>query len=143
MQACGNVVDCRLIAYLNHCLRRDITEQRNLVLHAVIHRAAGPAHQNIREDSYSAEFLNAVLCGFGFEFLCGFKIGYQRNMAVHDVFTACTHCHLPYGLKKWLTLNVSYSAADFDYQDIKPFTCTDDSLLNVIRDVRNYLHRPA
>ena len=143
MKAYGNIVDCGFVADFYYGFGRNIAEKRDFVLHALIHRMTRAAHKHVGQNAYPPQFLDTVLCGLGLEFLRGLKVRNQRNMTVNDILTPRTDCHLPYRLKKRLTLNVAYSAADFHDKHIKPLACTDNALLNVVSDVRDYLNCSA
>ncbi len=62
---------------------------------------------------------------------------------MHKQRPGCTQLQLelPNSLKKWLTLNIARSTANFYHRHISAISTLNDPAFDFIGDVRNHLHR--
>ena len=137
-----HLVDARDVARGDDRLFVDVTEERDLPLHVVVERPIGPAEQHIGLDTDRPQVAHAVLRGFGLEFAGRRDERHQRQVDIDGVVAADVLAKLPDRLEKRQTLDVADRAADFDEQDVDVLGGGADALLDLVRDVRDDLHRP-
>jgi hypothetical protein len=76
------------------------------------------AQQDIRLNTDTSEFFDAVLGRFGFDLAGRFNIGYQGQMNIADILFADISLKLPDGLQERQTFDIAHGPADFDNGDI-------------------------
>ncbi len=70
-------------------------------------------------------------------------VGHQSQVHIQHIIAPDVVRHLPNGFEKREAFNVSDRSADFDDGDIRSLGDPHDRLLDLIRDMRHHLHRPA
>ena len=138
-----HLVDRRGRAVLDDRLGLHIAEHRDLVLHLFGDGLLRAADEDVRLDADGAQFLDAVLRRLRLELAGRRDVRQQRHMDVERVVLADFLLHLADGLEERLALDVADRAADLCDDDIGAVRLRDivDALLDLVRDVRDDLHR--
>src|SRR4030067_1152484 len=89
-----------------------VEDDPRLLFDAGRERPGGAADQHIRLDPDAAQFLDAVLGGFGLQFAGGRQVGNEREVHVADVLLADVMLELAEGLQEGEPLDVNDRAAD-------------------------------
>ena len=141
----GNLVDAGGCAVLDDGIRVHVAEQGNLLLHLLGNGLLRAADEDVRLNADGPELLDAVLGRLCLEFPCRGYIRKQSDVDVEDIVLSHLFLDLPYGLKKGLALDVAHGTADFRDDHICAVGRSHiiDTLLDLIGDVRDDLHRTA
>ena len=141
----GTFVDRRGRAVLDDRLRVNVAEQGDLLLHFLGDRLFRAADEDIRLDTDGTKFLDAVLRRFRLELAGGGNIRQQRDVDVERIVLADFLLDLADGLEERLALDIADRAADLRDDDISAVRLCHivDALLDLVRDVRDDLHRRA
>lgn len=73
----------------------------------------------------------------------GLDVGHERQVHEQGALTPELHPHLTDGLKEGQRLNVTHRAADLHQRNVVAVGPQADTALDLIRDVRDNLHRAA
>ena len=138
-----HLVDARDVARRDDRFFVDVAKERDLALQVVVERPIGPAEQDIRLDADRSEVADAVLRRLGLELTGRGDERHQRQVDVDGVVAADVLAELANRLEKRQALDVADSAADLHEQDVHVLGGGTDALLDLVRDVRDDLHRPS
>ena len=118
------------------------TSQKSAILSfmSVGQETLGAAQQDIRLDTDGAQFLHAVLRGFGLQFLRGVDPRHQRHVHEDAVLAPHFMTHLADGFEKRQRFDIAHRAADFADHHIHFARELLHRRLDFVGDVRNHLH---
>ena len=100
----------------------------------------GPADQYIWLYSYFAQFRNGLLGRLCLQLTSGLNEWDQRNMHVDNVLFTLLKRELTDGFQEWQGLDIANNATDLGYYDIAVLPAHADATLDLICNVRDYLH---
>ena len=137
-----SLVQILYIQILEDMVRRQVAEQRDLVLHCCVQRIFRAAHDDVRLDSHSLEFFYTGLRRFCLHFLGGAQIGDQRDMDQNHVLASLLMLELADGLKERLALDIADGSTHLDDGDLRVLgrRIAVETALDLICDVRDDLH---
>ena len=139
----GRFIEILHIQILEYMIRRNITEQGDLVFQFHGQRIFRPAHQDVRPESQSLQLLDAGLGGLGLQFPGSLQIRHQGHMEQDGVFLSHIVLELADGLQEGLALNIPHRSAHFYDGDpvflrrLPPV----EPALDLVGDVGDHLHR--
>ena len=115
----------------------DLPENRGL------QRLVAAQHDNVRRDAHALQLLHGMLGGLGLVLVAAPQEGHQGHMNVEGVLLPLLQAHLTGGLQKGLALDIAGGAADLgdDHVRLSLLPQAVDKALDLLRDVRNHLHR--
>ena len=121
----------------------DVGEQRDLAPLALLELDFAAADQDIGLDTDRAQLLDAVLGRLGLGLAGGLDVGHQRQ--VHEQRAVGTHfaAQLTDGFQERQRFDVTDGAADLHQRHVVTFSPLDHTMLDLVGDVRNHLHRAA
>ena len=142
--------DRRLIEHgkrqiFDHTVRLDVAEHGNLFEDRFLQRLVAAQDDDVGIDAHALKLLDGMLRGLGFMFFRAAQIGDKGHMDKEAVLPADLQRDLANGLQKRLGLDVADGAADLRDNDVRVGLFADgvDEFLDLVRDVRNDLHRRA
>ena len=104
---------------VNDCIRFHVAEEGDFPFHIVRQFFHCAAYDNVRLNADGAQFLDGVLGGLGFQFICRFDIGHQGDMDIeHIVPVRYVLLYLADGFQEGQGFDVPYGAADFSDYDV-------------------------
>ena len=129
----------------DHAVGLDVAEQGDFAEDGLLERLIAAQHDDVRGNAHALQLLDRVLRGLGLVLLAAVQIRHERHVDVECVFAPDLQADLTDGLEKRLALNVAGRAADLRDNDVGVRLAADtiDKVLDLIRDVRNDLHRLA
>ena len=129
----------------DHAVGLDVAEQGDFAEDGLLERLIAAQHDDVRGNAHALQLLDRVLRGLGLVLLAAVQIRHERHVDVECVFAPDLQPDLTDGLEKRLALNVAGRAADLRDNDVGVRLAADtiDKVLDLIRDVRNDLHRFA
>ena len=132
-------------AILNDRFLVDVAEQGDFFAHVGRDFMLGPADDDVRLDADAAQFFDAVLGRFRFQFAGGGDIGDQGDMDVKGVVLADFLAHLADGLEERQAFDVADRAADFSDDHVGVVFTADEinPFLDLVGDVGNDLDGAA
>src|SRR5262249_42617226 len=102
----------------------------------------GPAHDGVGLDADAPQRGDRVLRGLGLQLAGRPDVGQQRHVQEEAVVATDLVPDLAYGLQEGQRLDVAHCAADLGDDDVDVRTGhTADPVLDLVRDVRDDLHR--
>ncbi len=150
VDALGVVVERDLVDVVDVAARDDRVdrqrgEQGDLAPHVLRQAALGAAQQHVRLDADAAQLVDRVLRGLGLQLAGVADVRHQREVDVHAAPAPDVDRDLPDGLEERQRLDVAHRAADLRDHDVDVLRLADqpDPVLDLVRDVRNDLHRAA
>ena len=132
-------------AIFDHTVGLDVAEHGDLAEDLRLERLVAAQHDDIRRDAHALQFLDRVLGGLGFVLVAAAQEGDQRHMDEERVLLSLLQADLPGGLQKGLALDIAGRAADLgdDHVGLRRLSDAIDEVLDLLRDVRDDLHRLA
>ena len=127
----------------DHRIHVHVAEQRDLLLHFMRQRAFGAAQQHIRLNADGPQFLHAMLGRLRFEFLRGRDPRHQGHVQEQRILAAKFVPQLADGFEKRERFDVAHGPSDFDDRHIHAMGHLVRRGLDLVRHVRNHLHRFA
>ena len=101
----------------------------------------GTTEQHVRVDTDGTQLAHAVLHGLGLELARRSDVRHQGQVHVDGVVAADVLPELAHGLEERLALDIADGAADFHDEDVDVLGGCANRGLDLVRDVRNNLHR--
>ena len=132
-------------AVLDHRFLVNIAEQGDFFAHVGGNLVFGPADDDVRLNPDAAQFFDAVLGRFRFQFAGGGDIWNQGDMDIKGVILADFLAHLADRLKERQAFDVAHCTADFGNHHVGVVFAADEinPLLDFVGDVRDDLHCAA
>ena len=132
------------VLLLDHALGPHVAEEGQLLLVLLGNRHLRAADEDVGDDADVAELSHRVLRRLGLELAGGLQVGDECQVHEAGVLDALLEAELPRRLEEGERLDVAGDAAYLAEHDVAVvFACASDCRLYLVRDVRNYLHRPA
>jgi hypothetical protein len=138
-----DLIDGVDVQRLDHALRPDIAEQRDLAARIGGDLAIAAAQQDVRLDADRKQLLHRVLRRLRLEFAGGGNPRHQSEVNEQRALAAQLVAELPDGLEERQALDVADGAADLADEEIRIAGIGADELLDGVGDVRDDLHRRA
>src|SRR5713226_2590875 len=139
----GNLVDPLDVLRRDNRIFLDIAEMGDLRFQLLVQEAIGSAEEDVRLDSYSGEFFDAVLGGLGFQLSSGRDVRDQSQVDIKDILFSPFPAKLSDGFQKRQALDVAHSAANLTDGDVVALCGSTDAPLDFVCDVGNHLDRPS
>ncbi len=141
-EAQGDLVDAELpVALLDHRLRLDVAEQRDLLLHVLGHRMLGPADEHVRLDADLPQGRHRMLGRLRLHLAGGLQVRHERQVDEQAILLAHVERELPDRLQKRQAFDVADRAADLgDHHVHVVVGQATDSGLDLVGDVGDHLH---
>ena len=129
----------------NHAVLLDVAEERDLVHDAPLKRPVHARHDDVRVDPERLQLPDGVLGRLGFVLVRAGEVRHQRDMNEETVLMTGFERDLPDCFKERLPLDVADGASDLRDQDVRTglFRPFENEILDLVRDMRNHLHRLA
>ncbi len=143
MKQQGNLVDVVHILGGDNRLGLHVAEQGDLGLDILAQHLFGATQKDIRLNADGAQFLDAVLGGFGLDLPGALDKGHQGQVDVADVLFAQVPLELADGLHEGQALDIPHGAADLDDGHIRRGGHGHDGLLDFVGDVGDDLDGAA
>ena len=124
----------------DHGIGAHIAKQADLGAFLVGNRMFRTTNQHVGRDPDTAQFLDAVLGGFCFQFTRGGQIGQQRQMHENALATRFVLGKLADRLEKGQGLDIADGAADFTEHEINLVLADADEFLDLVGDMRDHLN---
>ena len=140
-----NLVNCRRREVFDDGALIHITEKSELFLHIARNLFFRAANKDVGLDADAAKFFDAVLRRLRLQFARRRNVRHERHMDVEHIVATDLFLDLADRFEKRQALDIAYRAADFCDDDIGAVSGRNiiDALLDLIRDVRDDLHRLA
>src|SRR5206468_9334192 len=123
----------------------DVGEERDLVADVARELLVRAADDDVRMDTDAAELVDRVLRRLRLQLPGGLDEGYERHVDVRDVLRTYLAPELANRLEEGQRLDVPDRAADLGDDDVCGLRLRGppDARLDLVRDVRDHLHRRA
>ena len=124
---------------------RQRREQRDLLAHVGRQPALRAADHHVRRDTDAPQLVHRVLRRLGLELAGVADVGHEREVDEHRAPAPDVHGELADRLQERQRLDVAHRAADLRDHDVDVLRLADqpDPVLDLVRDVRDDLHRAA
>ncbi len=139
----GHFVDRENIGGSDDGFHVHVAEQRDLLLHIVRERTLRAAQQHVRLNTEGAQLLDTVLRRFSFQLLRRCDPRHQRDVHESGVVAAQLMPELADGFQERQRFNIAHRAANLHDHHIYVGRHFTRSSFDLIRHVRNHLHRLA
>ena len=138
-------VDVGHVGRADHGLGVDVGEQRDLLADVVGEHVARAADDDVRVDTDAAQLVDRVLGRLRLQLAGGLDERHQRDVEVEDVLLPDLAPELADRLEERQRLDVADGAADLGDDDVGGLRdgAAPDARLDLVRDVRDHLHRRA
>src|SRR5690606_15338888 len=108
----------------------------------------GTTQEGIRINADLAQLLHGVLGGLGLQFAGRANVGHEGQVNEGGIVTAQPQAHLTHGFEEGQGFDVAHRTADLDDGDVGSaipgsLRTAHDEILDLVRDVRDDLHRLA
>ena len=145
LEELGDQVDVGHVGRADHRLGVDVGEQRDLLADVVREHVARAADDDVRVDTDAAQLVDRVLGGLRLQLARRLDERHQRDMQVEHVLLADLAPELADRLEERQRLDVADRAADLGDDDVGGLRggAAPDARLDLVRDVRDHLHRRA
>ena len=143
VQLQGHLVDGFLVVGFHHGVRMHVGEERDLAANALIQRALGAAHHDIRRNADLHELAHRVLGRFGLQLAGRRQEGHQGEVDHRDVRASHLQAELPDGLQEGQALDVADGPSDLGDDDVVLGRQAADGVLDLVGDMRDDLHGRA
>ena len=131
-------IECRNDSFLAH-----VTESSNFRTLTLRQRMFTTAQKDIGLHTQCGQFLDAMLCRLGLKLArCG-NVGHKRDVDEDSLLTPQFVAHLTDGFDERQRLDIADGPADFAQYEIEAFGVGLCEFLDLVGDVRDYLHRCA
>ncbi len=133
------------VARLDHGPGRDVAKHGKLLARLEVERLLGATQEHLRLQADLAQLRDALLGRLGLQFARRLDVGHERGVHVDHVLRAGFEDELPDRFEERQALDVAGGAADFRDQNVGLALRRNlaDAILDLVRDVRNHLHRLA
>ncbi len=138
-----NPVDVVGVDRGDHRALLDVGEERDLAPLLFRQRIAAAAQEHVRLDADATQLLDRMLGGLGLDFARTADDRNQGQVDVDAIAAAELDAHLTDGLEERQRFDVADRAADLDHADVGVAGAEHDAAADLVRDVRNHLHRRA
>ena len=144
-QRLGHEVDVGHVLVGHDRLRLDVGEERDLVPDVRRQRVARTADDDVRVDTDATQLVHGVLRRLRLQLARRFDERHERDVDVEDVLGPGLPAKLADRLEERLRLDVTDRATDLRDDDVavRGLPHSADALLDLVRDVRDHLHRRA
>ncbi len=136
-------VEARQRDVLNHAVRLDVAEQRNFLENGFLQRLVATQNNDVRVNAHAAQFLDRMLSRLGLVLVRTVQKRHQSNMDKQAVLSSDFERDLTNRFQKRLRFDIADRSADLgnDHVRISLLSHAVNKILDLVRDVRNDLHR--
>ena len=145
LQHAGNEIDVADVGARDDCAGIDVGEERDLVANVARELLVRAADDHVGMDTDAAQLVDRVLRRLRLQLAGRLDERHERDVDVHHVLGADLAAELAQRLEERQGLDVADGAADLGDDDVgrRRLGCAADARLDLVRDVRDHLHRRA